>query len=73
MEKLWRLMTAIFTIAAACGLFTMAYVISGGRFDDLFSVIVAYFCLFSVPISIAKGLLAIIDYHREHRDEGNEE
>ena len=72
MDKIWRLLTAIFIIAAACGLFTMAYVISGGRFNDVFSVIVAYFCLFSVPTGIAKGLWVIIDYHREHKDEAEE-
>ena len=72
MDKIWRLMTAMFTIIAACGLFTIAYVITGGMFNDFFSVIVAYFCLFGVPIGIAKGLLVIIDYHREHKDEAEE-
>ena len=72
MDKLWRLMTAIFILAMACGLFVMAYISTGGMFNDVFSVIIAYFCLFSVPIGIAKGLLVIIDYHREHKAEEEE-
>ena len=72
MDKIWRLMTAMFAIAVACGLFALAYMSSGGRFNDLFSEIVFYVCLFCILFGIVKGLFVIIDHHREHKDDSEE-
>ncbi|MBQ8834950.1 MAG: hypothetical protein IJ001_08530 [Oscillospiraceae bacterium] len=73
MDKIWRLLTAMFAIVVACGLFALAYMSSGGRFNDLLSGITFYVCLFCVLFGIAKGLMVIIDYHREHKDEDESE
>ncbi len=73
MDKLWRLATAMFSIVVACGLFVFLYLIDGGRFDSVLSGILGYACLFLILFGIAKGLLVIIDYHREHKDEETQE
>ena len=73
MEKyLWRLMTAIFMLAASVGLFLVGWIFSGGQFNNVPSALIAWAVLFLVLIAIAKGLLVIIDYNREHKDESEE-
>lgn len=73
MDKIWRLMTAMFSVVSACGMFTVGFIFSGGRFNNTVSVLLAYGCLFCVLFGIAKGLLVMIDYHREHKDEETDE
>lgn len=69
MDKIWRLMTAMFCIVVAAGLFIVAYIFSGGMFNNTFAVILAYACLFCILIGITKGILVIVDYHRENKEE----
>lgn len=70
MEKyIWRMLTAIFMIAVAVGVFLLGFVFSGGRFNNPFSALSLYVMLFLLMIGIAKGILVVIDYHRAHKDE----
>lgn len=69
MDKLWRLMTAIFMIAVGVGLFLLGWIFSGGMFNNAFAVIIAYLMIGLILIGITKGLLVIIDYHRENKSE----
>lgn len=70
MEKyIWRLLTAIFMLATSFALFLIGWIFSGGLFNNMVSVLLAYAVLFLALIGITKGLLVIIDYHREHSDE----
>ena len=69
MDKIWRLLTAIFMIAVGVGLITVGWVMTGGMFNNAVIVIMAYVALFLIPIGIAKGLFVVIDYHREHKEE----
>lgn len=68
-DKIWRLMTAMFLLltAAALGIFVLIMQ------DDFFAVIAFYAMLLLLPFGIAKGLMVIIDYHREHKDEETDE
>lgn len=68
MDKIWRLMTAIFMIAVAAGLFIIGWVFGNGRFNDIFSVLILYVVLFLVVAGIIKGLLAVFAYHNEKED-----
>lgn len=72
MDKIWRLMTAIFILLSVIVLFLIGWIFSGGMFHNAFSVLIAYAVIFCGPIGIAKGLLAIIDYHREQKDVNGE-
>ena len=70
MEKyIWCLLTAIFMIAAAVGLFLIAWLFSGGRFNNAFAGLSAYVVLFLALTGITKGILVILDYHRVHKGE----
>lgn len=68
MDKIWRLLTAIYMIAVGVGLIAVGWVLTGGRFDHAVIVIMAYVALFLIPIGITKGLLVMIDYHRDHKE-----
>ena len=64
----WRLLKAVFTIAAAVALFVVGCIFSGGRFNNTFSVLLEYAMLFLSMIGVTQGLLVIIDYNREHKE-----
>lgn len=72
MDKLWRLMTAVFMLAVSNGLFLVGWILSGGRFNNVPSALIAWAVMILVLIGITKGILVIIDYHREHKDETEE-
>ena len=72
MDKIWRLLTAIFLIAVAVGLFLIGWIFSNGTFNNIFSALIIYVVLFLVLIGITKGILVIIDYHREQDQEKEE-
>ena len=69
MDKIWRLLTSVFIRAASGGLFILGWILSGGRFNNILSALIGWVVLIMIPIGIAKGLLVIIDYHREHEDD----
>ena len=68
MENIWRLMTAIFMIATAVGLFIIGWTFGNGRFNDMFSIMILYVVLFLLAAGIVKGLLAIWAYHSEQKE-----
>ncbi len=68
-DKLWRLMTAIFLLAAAGGMFMLAYILSNGSFNNTVSVLALYICIGCILIGIGKGLLVILEYHRGSKSE----
>ena len=68
MDKIWRLLTAIFLLLSLVVLFLLGWIFSGGMFNNTFSVLIAYALMFGGPIGIAKGALAIIDHNREQKE-----
>jgi len=66
MDKLWRLMTAMFLLLIAVVFLLMAYILFSESALAGICVWISYICVLG---GIAKGLFAIIDYHRENRDE----
>ena len=68
MDKLWRLLTATFMISAATGFFVVAYIFSGGWLNSGFVAVLIYLCLFCILFGVTKGILVIIDHHREESD-----
>lgn len=73
MDKIWRLLTAIFMLSAAGGLFIVGWILSAGRFNNVPSALIGWLVLFMVLIGITKGICVILDYHREHKAETEEE
>ena len=72
MDKIWRLLTSVFILAASGGLFILGWIFSGGRFNNNLSALIGWVVLILIPIGIAKGLLVIIDYNREQKDDNEE-
>ena len=72
MDKIWRLLTAIFILLSVIVLFLIGWIFSGGNFNNLLSVLLCYVVIFAGPIGITKGILVIIDYHREHQEKDEE-
>ena len=66
---IWRLLKALFTIAAAVALFLIGWIFSGGQFNNPFSVLLLYAVLFLNLIGITQGILVIIDHNRERKEE----
>ena len=69
MDMLWRLMTAIFLIAAGLGFIAVGWVLSGGMFREVVTVLMAYAGLFLIPLGIVKGFLVIFAYHKDRKEE----
>ena len=69
MDKIWRLLTAIFILLSVIVLFLIGWVFSAGNFNNFFSVLLAYVVILAGPIGITKGILVMIDYNREHKEE----
>lgn len=68
MDHLWRLLTAIFIIAASVGLFVIGWILSGGDFHDYFTAIIAIFIVpAGIVWGICRGVRVIIDHAREHK------
>ena len=66
MEKyLWRLLTALFLLLAAVVLGMMAVLFQG---VSLIMGLCFYTAVGCGLLGITKGLLVIIDYHREYKD-----
>lgn len=68
MDKLWRLMSAMFMIVAAVGLFLIGWTFSRGMFNNVFSAMLLYAVLFLVVAGIVKGLWTIISHHFEEKE-----
>lgn len=68
MDKLWRLMSAVFMIVAAVGLFLIGWTFSNGMFNTVFSALILYAVLFLVVAGIVRGLWAIISHHFEKKE-----
>lgn len=67
MEKyIWRLLTAMFSLMIAAVLGIFAFVFQGAA---VLLGICVYGALFCALIGIAKGLMVMIDYHRENKAE----
>jgi len=47
----------------------LGWIFSGGLFNNAFAVIIAYMMIGLILIGITKGLLVIIDYHREDKSD----
>ena len=70
MEKyIWRLLTSVFFLAASGGFFVVGWLLSAGRFNNVPSALIAWAVLIMVLIGITKGIVVIIDYHRENKQE----
>ena len=69
MDKLWRLINAIFWIAAGVGLIVLGWLLSGGMFNNALVVLMAYAAMGMILLGIAKGFLAISAYNKEHKNE----
>lgn len=65
MKHFWDLLTAIFWIAASCGLFAAGWLLSGGRFDTVLSTLAAYGVLVGTVYGIGKGIATLVRYSRE--------
>ena len=71
MEKyIWRLLTSIFLLLVAAVLGLFVFFFEGAVF---LLGICFYGSVFCGLLGIAKGLLVIIDYNREHKDDVKEE
>ena len=66
MDKIWRLMTAMFLLLIAIVSLLMAYILFANTALAAICVWVSFAC---TVWGIGKGLFAIIDYRREHNDE----
>ena len=67
LEKyIWRLLTAIFMLLVAAVLGIFAFLFQGAA---LMLGICFYGAVFCALIGVAKGLLVMVDYHREHKEE----
>ena len=65
MEKIWRLLTAIFILCAVIAVLLLAYEFQ----NAVFSVAAVYAAILMIPVGIIKGVLVMIDYHREKKNE----
>ena len=65
MEKIWRLLTAIFILCAMIAVLLLAYEFQ----NAVLSVAAVYAAILLIPVGIAKGILVMIDYHKEKKDE----
>lgn len=65
MDKIWQLLTAMFIMMVGAVSLLCAYILFANTAFAFVGVITAYIC---IPIGIAKGLLVIIDYHREQKE-----
>ena len=66
MDKLWRLMTAVFILLMGLTALMVAYIFFNG--SSMVGV-VCWTALILIACGTGKGLFAIIDYHRENTDE----
>ena len=69
MEMLWRLLTAIFYIAAGLGMIAIGWLLSGGMFQNAVCVILAYIAMALIGIGIVKGFFVIGDYRKADSEE----
>lgn len=69
MDKIWRLLVAIFILCAVIALLVFANLFG----SSALAVMSVYAALILLPIGIAKGAFAIIDYHRECKNEEENE
>lgn len=65
MDKIWRLLTAMFIMMVGAVSLIMAYILF---VDTALAVVGVYAAFICIPWGIAKGLLVIIDYHREQKE-----
>ena len=65
MDKIWRLLTAMFIILTGAMSLLMAYILFA---DTAFAAVCVYAAFICIPWGFAKGLLVIIDYHREQKE-----
>ena len=68
MDKLWKLVNAIFWIAAGLGLLAIGWIFSGGMFREAVTVLMAYAAMGMIMLGIVKGFFAIADYNKEHKE-----
>lgn len=67
MEKyIWRLLTAIFLLLAATVLGLFLFLFEGAAF---MVGVCFYGALLCGLMGLAKGVIVILDYHKEHRDQ----
>lgn len=69
MDKIWRMLTAIFLLMVAAVLAVFVFLFDGAV---LIVGICFYGALLCALLGIVKGLFVIIDYHREKKDEPQE-
>ena len=65
MDKIWRLLVAVFFLLAALTLIVVAYIFQ----HTVLAVIGIYGGLILFLLGIGKGLFAMIDHHREEKAE----
>ena len=65
MDKIWRLLVAIFILCTCSALLLLGYTVQS---TTIFAI-GGYGSLFGIPIAIAVGVFAIIEHNRENKDE----
>ena len=68
MAEIWDLLKSIFWILAGIGVFVVAYLFSGGMFNNGICAFLAYVAIFCILIGITAGMLAIIDHNRRQKE-----
>ena len=67
MEKyIWRMVTSLFVLMAALVLGLFAFLFQGSAF---LMGICFYGALFLGLVGMAMGVIVLIDYHKEHKDQ----